>query len=153
MARCLNFLWVGYQPPIIWNCVLTPKKSPAADIACGFWAELSRIYANVRPQRRKPYITKLNMRENDAGFKWILGAESSGVATLLKCNCGGRYKATIFCTQSPQVLYRWRAFITFIRRKIGKNSYSSVSKITYPWKLTLGIDAWVGDGVSLYTTR
>lgn len=32
MARCLNFLWVGYLPPIIWNCVLTPK-SPTADIA------------------------------------------------------------------------------------------------------------------------
>ncbi len=34
-------------------------KSPTANIArAGFWAELSRIYANVRPQRRKPYITK-----------------------------------------------------------------------------------------------
>lgn len=32
MARCLNFLWVGYLPPIIWNCVLTPK-SPTANIA------------------------------------------------------------------------------------------------------------------------
>lgn len=33
MAWCLNFLWVGYLPPIIWNCVLTPK-SPTANITC-----------------------------------------------------------------------------------------------------------------------
>lgn len=32
-----------------------------------------------------------------------------------------------------------------------KRSYSSVSKITYPWKLTLGDYAWVGDDVNLYT--
>ncbi len=52
------------------------KKSPTADIArAGFWAELSGIYANVRPQRRKPYITKAEYKGNDAGFKWILGAE------------------------------------------------------------------------------
>ncbi len=43
-------------------------------------------------------------------------------------------------------------FITFIRRKNRKKrSYSSVSKITYPWKLTLGDYAWVGDEVNLYT--
>ena len=35
-------------------------------------------------------------------------------------------------------------FITFIRSKNRK-------KITYPWKLTLGDYAWVGDDVNLYT--
>ena len=43
-------------------------------------------------------------------------------------------------------------FITFIRRKNRKKrSYSSVVKIKYPWKLTLGDYAWVGDDVNLYT--
>lgn len=61
-------------------------------------------------------------------------------------------QATLFAW-SPQVLYRWRAFLLrLFGAKIGKKrSYSSVSKITYPWKLTLGDYAWVGDDVNLYT--
>lgn len=60
-------------------------------------------------------------------------------------------QATIFAW-SPQVLYRWRAFITFIRSKNRKNVVIRPSvKITYPWKLTLGDYAWVGDDVNLYT--
>lgn len=36
--------------------------------------------------------------------------------------------------------------------KIGKNVVIRPSvKITYPWKLTLGDYAWVGDDVNLYT--
>lgn len=46
MAWCLNFQWVGYQPPIIWNCVLTPK-SPTADITCA-WL-LGRIILAFTP--------------------------------------------------------------------------------------------------------
>ena len=43
-------------------------------------------------------------------------------------------------------------FITFIRRKNRKNVVIRPSvKITYPWKLTLGDYAWVGDDVNLYT--
>lgn len=41
MAWCLNFLWVGYQPPIIWNCVLTQKVQRQILHVPGFWAELS----------------------------------------------------------------------------------------------------------------
>lgn len=59
MAWCLNFLWVGYQPPIIWNCVLTPKKSNGRYYMClASGQNYPGIYANVLPQRRKPYITK-----------------------------------------------------------------------------------------------
>lgn len=44
-------------------------------------------------------------------------------------------------------------FITFIRRKNRKKrSYRPSVKITYPWKLTLGDYAWVGDEVNLYTS-
>ncbi len=42
MAWCLNFPWVGYLPPIIWNCVLTRKKVQRQILHVpGFWAELS----------------------------------------------------------------------------------------------------------------
>lgn len=45
-----------------------------------------------------------------------------------------------------------RIFITFIRREDRKNVVIRPSvKITYPWKLTLGDYAWVGDDVVLYT--
>lgn len=46
MAWCLNFLWVGYLPPIIWNCVLT-RKSPTANITCA-WL-LGRIILAFTP--------------------------------------------------------------------------------------------------------
>ncbi len=60
-------------------------------------------------------------------------------------------QATIFA-RSPQVLYRWRAFYyVYSAQNRKKRSHSSVSKITYPWKLTLGDYAWVGDEVNLYT--
>lgn len=64
MAWCLNFLWVGYQPPIIWNCVLTPKKSNGRYymyLASG--QNYPGIYANVRQVRLKPYITKSEYKE------------------------------------------------------------------------------------------
>lgn len=62
-------------------------------------------------------------------------------------------QATIFAW-SPQVLYRWRAFLLrLFGAKIGKNVVIRPSvKITYPWKLTLGDYAWVGDEVNLYTS-
>jgi len=61
-------------------------------------------------------------------------------------------QATLFAW-SPQVLYRWRAFLLrLFGAKIGKNVVIRPSvKITYPWKLTLGDYAWVGDEVNLYT--
>lgn len=61
-------------------------------------------------------------------------------------------QATLF-HWSPQVMYRWRAFLLRIfGAKIGKNVVIRPSvKITYPWKLTLGDYAWVGDDTVLYT--
>ncbi|MCU6190635.1 colanic acid biosynthesis acetyltransferase WcaF, partial [Enterobacter bugandensis] len=55
-------------------------------------------------------------------------------------------QATLFAW-SPQILYRWRAFLLrLFGAKIGKNVVIRPSvKITYPWKLTLGDYAWVGD--------
>lgn len=48
MAWCLNFPWVGYLPPIIWNCVLTRKKSNDKYYMClAFGLNYPGIYANV----------------------------------------------------------------------------------------------------------
>lgn len=56
------------------------------------------------------------------------------------------------CLVATSIVSLAGIFITFIRRKNRKKrSDSSVSKITYPWKLTLGDYAWVGDEVNLYT--
>ncbi len=46
----------------------------------------------------------------------------------------------IILAGSPQILYRWRAFLLrLLGAKIGKNVVIRPSaKITYPWKLTVG---------------
>lgn len=60
-----EFSMGGYLPPIIWNCVLTRKKSNDKYYMClAFGLNYPGIYANVLPQRRKPYITKSEYKEN-----------------------------------------------------------------------------------------
>lgn len=77
--------------------------------------------------------------------------KGSGVATLLKCNCGGQYRQHYLPGRHKYCIAGGH-FITFIRRKNRKNVVIRPSvKITYPWKLTLGDYAWVGDEVNLYT--
>ena len=54
---------------------------------------------------------------------------------------------------SPQVLYGWRRFL--LRRfgaKIGKGAIIRPSaRLTYPWKVSIGDFAWIGDDVVLYS--
>ena len=61
-------------------------------------------------------------------------------------------QATLF-RLSPQVLYGWRRWL--LRRfgaRISKGVLLRPSvQITYPWKLTIGDHAWIGDDVVLYT--
>lgn len=54
---------------------------------------------------------------------------------------------------SPQVLYGWRrALLRLFGAKIGDGvMVRPTAKITYPWKLSIGDYAWVGDDVVLYT--
>ena len=54
---------------------------------------------------------------------------------------------------SPQFLYGWRCFLLrLFGAKIGRNVLIRPSvRVTYPWKLTIGDYAWVGDQVELYT--
>lgn len=53
---------------------------------------------------------------------------------------------------SPQPFYGWRAF--WLRRfgaKAGKNLILRPSvRVTYPWKLEIGDNVWLGDRVELY---
>jgi putative colanic acid biosynthesis acetyltransferase WcaF len=54
---------------------------------------------------------------------------------------------------SPQFAYEWR---NFLLRAFGAKIGSGVIirpnvRITYPWKLTVGDHAWIGDNAELYT--
>jgi putative colanic acid biosynthesis acetyltransferase WcaF len=61
-------------------------------------------------------------------------------------------QSTLFAC-SPQFLYGWRRFLLqLFGAKIGKNVLIRPSaKITYPWKLSIGDNSWIGDDVDLYT--
>lgn len=84
-----------------------------------------------------------------SGFKVPGGFRGGGA---IKVQLWWAVQATLF-RWSPQVMYRWRAFLLrMFGAKIGKNVVIRPSvKITYPWKLTLGDYAWVGDDAVLYT--
>jgi len=60
---------------------------------------------------------------------------------------------TLFFRPSPQVLYGWRRFLLrCFGAKIGKNVIVRPSvQITYPWKITIGDNSWIGDEVVLYS--
>ena len=61
-------------------------------------------------------------------------------------------QASLF-SRSPQFLYKWRNFLLrCFGATIGMNVIIRPSvKITYPWKLSVGDNAWIGDNVELYT--
>ncbi|MFK3975014.1 putative colanic acid biosynthesis acetyltransferase [Shewanella vesiculosa] len=61
-------------------------------------------------------------------------------------------QSSLFCL-SPQFAYSWRNFLLrLFGAEIGKNVIIRPSvRITYPWKLTIKDNAWVGDYVDLYT--
>lgn len=54
---------------------------------------------------------------------------------------------------SPQALYKFRRFLLKIfGAKIGSNVLIRPSaKITYPWKVSIGHNSWIGDDVVLYS--
>lgn len=61
-------------------------------------------------------------------------------------------QATLF-SMSPQFMYSWRNFLLrSFGAKIGKNVIIRPSvRVTYPWKLSIGDNSWVGDHAELYT--
>lgn len=54
---------------------------------------------------------------------------------------------------SPQFMYGWRRFLLrCFGAKIGKNVIIRPSvTITYPWKVTIGDNSWIGDNTELYS--
>ena len=54
---------------------------------------------------------------------------------------------------TPQILFAWRRFV--LRRfgaQIGKNVLIRPGvRVTYPWKLTIGDNCWIGDNATIYT--
>lgn len=70
----------------------------------------------------------------------------------IKCQLWWLVQSCLFGL-SPQFMYGWRNFLlrTF-GAKIGKGVVIRPSvRVTYPWKLSIGDYAWVGDNVELYT--
>jgi putative colanic acid biosynthesis acetyltransferase WcaF len=61
-------------------------------------------------------------------------------------------QATLF-RGSPQVLYRFRAWLLrCFGAQVGRNTIiRPTATITYPWKVTIGDFAWIGDHVTLYS--
>ncbi|MCI4411499.1 MAG: colanic acid biosynthesis acetyltransferase WcaF [Thiotrichales bacterium] len=61
-------------------------------------------------------------------------------------------QATLF-KPSPQFMYGWRRFLLRVfGARVGKDVLIRPSvTVTYPWKLTIGDHAWIGDDVVLYT--
>ena len=61
-------------------------------------------------------------------------------------------QATLFAL-SPQFFYGWRRFLArSFGAKIGKNVLLRPSvKMTYPWKISIGDNSWIGDDVVLYS--
>lgn len=61
-------------------------------------------------------------------------------------------QATLFAW-SPQILYPWRRFLLRIfGAKVGKGVLIRPSvRVTYPWKVVIGENSWLGDDVVLYS--
>lgn len=58
-----------------------------------------------------------------------------------------------FFSWSPQVAYSFRNFLLrLFGAKIGKNVKIRPSvRVTYPWKVSIGDNSWIGDDVVLYS--
>jgi len=54
---------------------------------------------------------------------------------------------------SPQFMYRWRVFLLkSFGAKIGSNVLIRPSaRVTYPWKVRIGDNSWIGDNVTVYS--
>ena len=61
-------------------------------------------------------------------------------------------QATLF-NCSPQFFYGWRRFLLrLFGAEIGKNVIIRPTvKVTYPWKIKIGDNSWIGDNVELYS--
>jgi putative colanic acid biosynthesis acetyltransferase WcaF len=58
----------------------------------------------------------------------------------------------LFVRPTPQVFYAWRRFaLRLFGARIGKDVLIRPGvRVAYPWKLVVGDNCWIGDGVRLY---
>lgn len=70
----------------------------------------------------------------------------------IKCQIWWLIQSCLFAP-SPQFMYGWRNFLLrAFGAKIGHGVIIRPTvRVTYPWKLTVGDFAWIGDHVELYT--
>lgn len=68
------------------------------------------------------------------------------------CQLWWLVQSCLFAT-SPQFMYGWRRFLLrAFGAKVGQGVIIRPTvRVTYPWKLTVGDHAWIGDHVELYT--
>jgi len=61
-------------------------------------------------------------------------------------------QSTLF-SWSPQPFFRWRIFLLrMFGAKIGKNvRIRSTVRVTYPWKIKIGDNCWIGDYCDIYS--
>ena len=62
------------------------------------------------------------------------------------------FQSTIFAC-SPQFMYKWRVFLLrSFGARVGDNVLIRPSaRITFPWKVRIGNDSWIGDDVVIYS--
>jgi putative colanic acid biosynthesis acetyltransferase WcaF len=63
------------------------------------------------------------------------------------------FTEAILFRPSPQVCYAWRrALLRLFGAQIGRNVIiRPTARFTYPWKISIGDFAWIGDDVTLYS--
>lgn len=84
--------------------------------------------------------------------------------SLFKQPSGFRGRSAIVCQlwwilqavlfgMSPQFMYGWRNFLLrLFGARIGNGvKIRPTARVTFPWKLTIGDQSWVGDEVALYS--
>jgi putative colanic acid biosynthesis acetyltransferase WcaF len=61
-------------------------------------------------------------------------------------------QSTLFA-MSPQFMFAWRRFLLrLFGAKVGQGVLIRPSvRVTYPWKVTIGINTWIGDNAELYS--
>jgi len=94
----------------------------------------------IEPERQ---VQKLNLFRLPSGFRG---------RTAVVVQLWWLVQTTLFGC-SPQFMFGWRRWLLkFFGAKVGKDVLlrSSV-KVTYPWKVSIGNSAWIGDDVVLYS--
>ena len=97
------------------------------------------VWADAQPGQRFQDLTQFRMPANFRGRPaWFVQLWWIVQDTLFRW--------------SPQVFYGWRNFLLrLFGAKLGKNvRLRSTMRVTYPWKLTIGDNVWVGDDCVFY---